>query len=170
MKAGAGLAADARQPWRAEPVAADAERVRRIARATGFFSATEVEVAVELVEERLAKGPASGYELAFAEEGSELLAYACFGPVPVTVSSWDLYWIVVRPDQQGKGLGRAVLAESERRVREAGGTRVYVDTSSRAQYAPTRAFYRACGYAEVARLEDFYAAGDGKVVFCKVLA
>ena len=54
-------------------------------------------------------------------------------------------------------------------MKKLGGRRVYVDTSSRDQYEPTRAFYRACGYAEVARLDHFYADGDGKVIFVKAL-
>jgi hypothetical protein len=53
-------------------------------------------------------------------------------------------------------------------VRE-GRTRVYLETSTRAQYEPTRAFYLRCGYQIVAELPDFYAAGDGKAIFLKVL-
>jgi hypothetical protein len=37
------------------------------------------------------------------------------------------------------------------------------------QYASTRAFYEDCGYRLEAVLADFYAAGDGKVVYCKSL-
>jgi ribosomal protein S18 acetylase RimI-like enzyme len=153
----------------------DAAAVREITAASGFFSPAEVEVAVDLVGERLAAGAASGYEFVFAEAADErgdpvVLAYACFGPIPLTASSWDLYWIAVRPQRRRAGLGRAVLREAERTVAAAGGSRIYVDTSSRPQYEPTRAFYRAAGYTEAARLPDFYAPGDGKVVFSKVLA
>lgn len=154
---------------RAEAVPADLERVRAVTQATGFFSAEEVEIAVELVDERLAKGAASGYEFLFAEQDGEWLGYACFGHIPLTRTSWDLYWIAVHPGLQGRGIGRALLAETERRVRAQGGTRLYLDTSSRPQYVPTRAFYRACGYDEAALLPDFYAPGDGKVIHLKVL-
>jgi GNAT superfamily N-acetyltransferase len=154
---------------RTEVLPADAARVRQITETTGFFSPAEVVVAVELLEERLTLGPSCGYEFLFAESGDEVLAYTCFGPVPLTASSWDLYWIAVRRDLQGMGLGRVVLGASESRVRAAGGTRLYLDTSSRPQYSTTRAFYRACGYTEAAVLDDFYAPGDGKVIFCKVL-
>jgi hypothetical protein len=51
-----------------------------------------------------------------------------------------------------------------------GGARLYAETSSRPQYAPTRAFYRAAGFDPAAELPDFYAPGDGKVVFAKLLA
>jgi hypothetical protein len=46
---------------------------------------------------------------------------------------------------------------------------VYVETSSRDQYEPTRRFYLKCGYRVDAVLEDFYAPGDGKVIFVKAL-
>ncbi len=51
-----------------------------------------------------------------------------------------------------------------------GARRIYADTSSRPQYEPTRAFYLACGYTQEALLADFYAAGDGKVIFVKILS
>lgn len=148
----------------------DVPWVRQAARATGFFSEEEVLVAGEVVEEKLAKGAASGYEVLFAAgDEAETAGFACYGRIPLTVSSYDLYWILVLPEHQARGLGKALLAEVERRVREVGGTRLYVDTSSRPQYQPTRVFYDRCGYAEVARLDDFYTPGDGKVIHCKLL-
>ncbi len=50
-----------------------------------------------------------------------------------------------------------------------GGRRIYIETSSRPQYEATRAFYRAQGYREEACLEDFYAPGDGKIIYTKSL-
>ena len=154
---------------REELTPADPDRIRNLAAATGFFSREEAEVAAELAEERLTRGAASGYHFLLAEEAGELLGFACFGPIPCTRGAYDLYWIVVRPDRQGGGLGRLLLTAAEARIAAAGGRRVYIDTSSRAQYAPTRAFYRACGFHQEALLADFYDRNDGKVIFCKVL-
>lgn len=148
----------------------DPARVGELVRATGFFYPDEELVAVELVEEALAKGPsASGYHFLLAERDGRLLGYSCFGPIPCTRASFDLYWIAVHPAAQGLGLGRRLIAESERRVLELGGARAYVETSGRPQYDPTRAFYRALGYAPAAELPDFYAPGDAKVIYVKVL-
>jgi ribosomal protein S18 acetylase RimI-like enzyme len=153
------------------PEPADVERVARLLEATGFFRPDEVAIGAELIEERLAEGPASGYQLLFADdaERDRLLGYACYGPIPLTLGSWDLYWIAVAPDAQGRGLGRVLLAESESRIAAAGGANVFVDTSGRPDYAPTRAFYERCGYRVAARLADFYAPGDDKVIFQKTL-
>jgi GNAT superfamily N-acetyltransferase len=155
---------------RREVDAADIESVRAITRATGFFSAEEISIAVELVEARLHQGAASGYSFLFAERAGQVIGYACYGPIPLTASSYDLYWIVVHPEAQGGGIGRLLLAEVEAAVAGLGGTRLYIETSSRPQYAPTRAFYRRAAYREAALLEDFYAPGDGKLVFEKRLA
>ncbi|HEX9732808.1 MAG TPA: GNAT family N-acetyltransferase [Thermoanaerobaculia bacterium] len=155
---------------RFEPRPADRARVREIVAATAFFRAEEIVIAVELVDERLRRGEASDYFFVFADEGDAMLGYSCFGPIPLTVASWDLYWIAVDPGCQGRGLGRRLLAASEDEVRRRGGTRIYLDTSTRVQYVPTRAFYERCGYELAARLEDFYGPGDGKAVYCKVLS
>ncbi|RPJ73358.1 MAG: GNAT family N-acetyltransferase [Desulfobacteraceae bacterium] len=147
----------------------DPAAVKRLAEATGYFSAVEAAVAEELVNERLSKGPESGYHFVFAELDGKLAGYVCYGPVPLTASSYDLYWIVVSPEFQGKGLGRIMLQEAERSARQAGGTRLYADTSGRAQYGSTRAFYERVGFRREALLEDFYAPGDDKVIYSKSL-
>ena len=147
--------------------AGDPEVVGAITESTGFFYAEEVATAVELVDERLAKGDASGYSFVFAEDGGRTIGYACFGSIACTKASFDLYWIAVHADGRGRGLGTTLLDESERLIREAGGSRIYVETSSRPLYEPTRAFYLARGYREEARLADFYGPGDAKVIYVK---
>lgn len=154
---------------RAEATSADRDRVRAIVVATDMFHPPEADVAVELVDDRLANGTASDYHFLFADEGATTLGYACYGYNEMTASSWELYWIAVDPACQGKGVGRLLLAQAERDIAAHSGTRLYVETSGRAQYAPTRAFYLASGYEIGAELPDFYAPGDGKVIFVKVL-
>lgn len=151
--------------------AADGDHVVDLLRATGFFREEEVLIGRELVDETLQRGAASGYSFVFADrvDGS-LAGYACYGRVPLTASGFDLYWIAVDPAEQGRGLGRRLLAECERRISADGGTQVWVDTSGRPQYAPTRGFYERAGYAVAARLADFYAPGDDKVIYVRRLA
>jgi hypothetical protein len=50
-----------------------------------------------------------------------------------------------------------------------GGLRVYAETSGRPQYEPTRAVYERLGFFREAHLKDFYAPGDDKVFYVKVL-
>jgi D-alanine-D-alanine ligase-like ATP-grasp enzyme/ribosomal protein S18 acetylase RimI-like enzyme len=152
---------------RSEVRPADVAAVRRIVDSTGLFRPAEIDVAVELVETRLAKGPASGYEFVFAEQKGEVVGYACFGPNTLTVASWDLYWICVDQSLHGQGIGRVLLDEAQRRIAAAGGKRIYIETSHRADYAATRGFYERCGYKLVAVLEDYYAPADGKAIYVR---
>jgi ribosomal protein S18 acetylase RimI-like enzyme len=147
----------------------DVETVREITASAGFFSEAEVDIAVELVQTRLAQGLRSGYYFWFAEQADNVLGYTCFGPIPGTAASYDLYWIAVRQPYRSLGIGSILLQRSEHSIAELGGRRIYVETSSRPLYAPTHAFYRACGYRQAALLEDFYAPGDGKLILVKVL-
>jgi GNAT superfamily N-acetyltransferase len=156
--------------WREQVRPADRDVVREIVESSGFFYDDEVLVAVELVDERLAKGEPSGYFFIFADQGGQTAGYACYGPIACTRSSYDVFWIAVRGDRRGGGLGRALLEMVERRIAERGGTRIYVETSSRDHYIPTRAFYERCAYRVEAVLEDFYGPEDSKVVFVKRVA
>lgn len=150
----------------------DSAAVRALVAETGFFSTEELDVAVELVDETLQRGKASGYEFVFADEpGSpdRIIGYACFGPIPATESSYDLYWIAVAPGSQRDGLGARLIRESERVAKSRGATQMFVDTAGRDQYAPTRAFYERMGYRKVAVLDDFFSPGDAKVIYAKSL-
>jgi GNAT superfamily N-acetyltransferase len=155
--------------YRAEVHQQDLERIRRLVEITGFFSAQEVDLAVELVSDRLARGPGCGYHFLIAEHYGRLIGYTCYGPIPCTSGSYDLYWIAVHPDFHRRGVGRSLVEETEKLIRAAGGSRIYVDTSQRVQYASTRAFYEGCGYHLETVLTDFYAPGDGKAIYCKSL-
>lgn len=155
--------------FREEVHAGDIQNVRHIVESSGFFSAEELDVAMELVEERLDRGQASGYHFLFADLDGTPVGYTCFGPVPCTRASFDLYWIAVRNDLRGMGIGRKLLSESLRLIAQLGGVRVYVETSSRAQYEPTRSFYTRSGFMEEAVLREFYDLGDHKITYSKTI-
>jgi GNAT superfamily N-acetyltransferase len=158
--------------WRYVVRESDVDAVARLIAATGFFSTEEQLLAAELVEERLSRGRASGYEFLFADDPERdgwLLGYTCFGPIPATASSYDLYWIAVAPHVQNQGLGGKLLRETERLAQEQQATRMFVDTAGRAEYAPTRAFYERMGYHVEANIADFYAPGDAKVIYARPL-
>jgi ribosomal protein S18 acetylase RimI-like enzyme len=144
--------------------------LRRLVAAVGTFYPEERAVAVQLLRERLRVGRPSGYFFCFAERSGRMIGYCAYGPVPLTRMSYDLYWIAVDPAEQGRGIGQALLGRTEREIARRGGGNLYIETSSRAEYARTRAFYRHARYRQSARLENFYAPGDDKLIYCKVLA
>jgi len=155
--------------YRDKPIPSDVDSVRNIVRSSGFFSADEVEMAVELVQENLSRGEASGYFFLFVEINGGIVGYSCYGPIPCTKESYDLYWIAVLHEFRGRGIGRDLLARTEEKIRKIGGRQIYVDTSSRYQYEPTRLFYRANRYEQEASLKDFYSPGDDKIIYVKKL-
>ncbi len=147
----------------------DRDRIGTIVRATGNFSPAECDVALEVVDEALAAGEASGYFVHVFESDGAVQGYVCYGPTPLTHGTWDLYWIAVDPAAQGRGAGRALLAFAEDDVRRRGGRLLLIETSSQESYGATVRFYERAGYALEARIRDFYKPGDDKLVFARQL-
>ena len=145
----------------------DPAAVEALLARAGVFSVAEIAIGRELVEERLQRGAASGYEFRFADAGDDLIGYCCFGPIPLTVGAWDLYWIAVDPAARGRGIGRRLLDAADEAASGAGCRAIYIDTSSRSDYAPAHRLYEAAGYRIAARFADFYAPGDDKLVFSR---
>jgi len=168
------------------------QQIEKIVRATGAFSEAEIAVALELFDDaakggmgiRNGNGPETGrgahsdshshsavadsdYEFIGAFEADTLIGYACFGATPATDRTYDLYWIAVHPSAQRGGAGATLMSEVERRLESRRARLVLIETSSREDYAPTRRFYHRRGYEEAARLRDFYAPGDDRVVLSK---
>ena len=134
------------------------------------FKPAEVTVAEEVLDSYLANPAGSGYNTLVAEDGLAINGYICYGPTPLTEGTWDVYWMAVSAEKQGKGVGGALLAYAEDRIKEAKGRLIVIETSSQPGYQKTRRFYSNHGYEAIARLPDFYAPGDDKVILQKRVA
>ena len=150
----------------------DRERIAELLVSTQVFSREEVGVALELFDLGVADEEHRGaddanvpdYEFFGAFDGERVLGYACAGPTPATEGTFDLYWLAVDPAAQGKGVGRALVREVEHDLRARGARLLLVETSSRPDYENTRTFYARCGYTEAARIRDFYAPADDRIM------
>jgi len=150
----------------------DRERVAELLVSTEVFSPDEIEIALQLFDVTLAGERDAGaddahvpdYEFTGAFEDERLLGYACTGPTPATEGTFDLYWLAVDPAVQGQGIGKTLVHEVERGLRDRGARMLLVETSSRPDYSNTRAFYARCGYTEAARIKDFYAPADDRIM------
>jgi ribosomal protein S18 acetylase RimI-like enzyme len=151
------------------PSPSDRSRVAEIVRATGVFRAQEETIALEVFDSAAAKPGVDYHALGAYDEAGVLLGFTCYGPTPGTEATWDLYWIAVDPAGHRRGVGRALMDAAERAMVGANGRLVVVETSSRADYGPTRAFYEALAYQATARIPEFYAAGDDLIVYTKRL-
>ena len=146
--------------------------IEKMVVSTEKFNEVEVAVALELIDEALNRGEESGYFFAVLEHGKNhpvVQGYACYGPVPLTQGAYDLYWIVVDPESQGKGVGSHLLKYVETDVLHRGGRMILIETSSQESYGATVRFYERSGYHLEARIRDFYRVGDDKLVFQKEL-
>lgn len=145
----------------------DMPRVEAIAVAAGMFTADEV----GFLGEQFAGRDASA-AWCVAERHGRVVAAAYCAPEPFADRMWNLYFIAVDPSFQGQGLGRALMTVVEDTLREKGPSTartLVVETSSTDRYAGARAFYRHLGYAEEARIRQFYGPEDDKIVFWKSL-
>jgi len=147
----------------------DKAALMRILRAISEFLPAEVVVAEEVLDAYLADGQASGYHVIVAEVGSSVVGYVCYGPVPLTEGTWDIYWLAVAPKRQGQGIGSALLSRAEDSARAANGRLALIETSSKPEYEKTREFHRSRGYEVVCRIADFYAPNDDRLVLQKRL-
>jgi ribosomal protein S18 acetylase RimI-like enzyme len=142
-------------------------RLEALVRGTGLFREAEVATALELLDEALDGD--DDYRFLGAFDGDDLTGYACFGPTPDTLGTYDLYWIAVDRARQSKGIGTQLVQAVERTVSAGGGRLIVVETSSRADYNPTRAFYEARGFGRTATISGYYAPGDDLVIYVKDL-
>src|SRR3954462_2318338 len=154
-------------------VAADRSGVFRILENAGNFTPEEVGTALELIDEWLELGEHSGYLTyvldAQSEDGSEVLGYVCFGPTPLTESTYDLYWIAVDKSKHRGGVGKRLMKFAEEEIARRGGRMLLVETSSQETYGGTIQFYEKTGYDLVGKIKDYYKADDDKLIFAKKL-
>jgi GNAT superfamily N-acetyltransferase len=148
--------------------ARDKEAVLGLIRATGFFTAAEVDVAEELIDIYLGQPGQKDYDIVVVEDDSGRPAgYMTWGPTPLTEGTYDLYWMAVAPSEQGRGRGKELVRWLEAEVGRRDGRLIIIETSSQPKYRGTRQFYAGLGYGEVARVPDFYRAGDDRVIYAK---
>ena len=149
--------------------AEDRPSIARILETCGAFQPAEVTIGLELVDESLNPGPSTDYRWFVADRDGLVLGFACFGPVPLTVGTFDLYWIAVSPEARGSGIADALDEAVTRAVRDLGGRWLLAETSSTPPYAPAQAFYARRGYRLLERIDDFYRPGDDRLTFGKRL-
>lgn len=147
----------------------DLNEIRRLLEDDAFFKPSEIEVALELVEDSIVKGSNSDYNFILAEYEGKTAGYVCYGPILVTDRRYDLYWISVKKELRRKKIGSLLLVNAEKYIKDLGGAAIYIETSSLQVYQQTRQFYIKHGYHEVARIPDYYADNDARIVYMKKL-
>ena len=149
-------------------VTKDREAVTRLLKNTPEFTPEEAAVAAELADISLRDGwLPSGYFTEVAEDKQTVTGFICYGPTPMTLGTWDVYWLAVDSSMQRKGIGRALLSHAEEEIMKNGARMILIETSGQPSYQRTRKFYESMAYSVIAVVPEFYAPGDDKVLFRK---
>lgn len=147
----------------------DVPVIERIATETGAFNHTEVAIVREMLDTFFHPEPRDDHTFVVYRNGTHaVVGFACYGPTPLTDRIWDLYWICVDRDHQKNGIGTVILQQVEQAVCNQGARAIYLETSDSPTYEPAREFYERNGYELLARIDEFYAPGEGKVIYRKV--
>ncbi|MEG8946003.1 GNAT family N-acetyltransferase [Rosettibacter firmus] len=133
------------------------------------FNDEEKKVAVELIDEAISNKDQDYYNIYVYENENDIIGYYCIGKRALTDGVYDLYWIVVDPQHQNKGIGKQLLNHAEKFVQEKKGRWILAETSSKESYASTRNFYLRNKYSILAEIKDFYTINDNLIIFGKYI-
>ncbi|MBD2182724.1 GNAT family N-acetyltransferase [Planktothrix sp. FACHB-1355] len=139
-----------------------------LADATGLFPPSALELLRQMLTDSLA-GNSDTEPFWITDDDNGPVGVAYCEPERMTDRTWNLQLIAIHPDRQGQGRGTKLLRYVEQALTARRGRVLLVETSGMPEFDRTRAFYAKCGFEEEARIRDFYATGDDKVVFRKVL-
>jgi ribosomal protein S18 acetylase RimI-like enzyme len=128
----------------------------------------EKNCAVAVLDEFL-NGSAEYMFLAAAGPDNAPCGYVSFGMDAVASGAGEIYWIIVAPGARGSGVGAALMKRAEAALGEKGARIAVVETSGIPSYEEIRRFYVRVGYREEARVVDYFAPGDDKIIYVKRL-
>ena len=159
---------------------------------TGFFREVEIDIAREVFTESAQNKPGCTYQSYIVEmrekiddgrltnDDKQLVSplsslvprvtgWVCFGETPCTMGTFDIYWIAVDPEIQRQGIGKLMLDFAEQEIKNQNGRLAVVETSGMKRYESTQKFYEKNDYIIAAKIPNFYAPGDDKLIYLKTI-
>jgi ribosomal protein S18 acetylase RimI-like enzyme len=149
-----------------QTIAADTEALLAIVASSGQFGADGI-AHVKVTLERYLSGESE--DIWLTADDSEPVAVAYCAPEALTDGTWNLLMLWTRKDREGRGHGSALIAKVEQALNDRGARLLIVETSGLDAFAPARAFYSRCGFRQEARISNFFAARDDKLIYTKAL-
>jgi ribosomal protein S18 acetylase RimI-like enzyme len=143
----------------------DVPSLAKVADASQLFPG---EMLPEMISGSLSGGECHDLWLTCELEG-EAVGFCFAVPEKLTDGTWNMLAIAVHPEHQGGGAGSALVKHLEATLLARGQRVLIADTSGTPEFKQTREFYGKNGYSEEARIRDFWAEGNDKVVFWKLL-
>jgi len=148
----------------------DRDNIYNILVDTNNFNDDEIKIAMELIDVYISDDEQNDYEI-FVDENDDgvINGYVCIGPRPLTVGTYDLYWIAVNPNVQSRGIGSKLISHIENYLKDNGVRLILIETSGKLSYEKERKFYEKNLYGKLVEIKDFYNVGDSLVIYGKYL-
>ena len=148
----------------------DAAAIHHVAENAGVFSEKEIRSVDEMLDAFFNPTPDDDHTfIVYRDETNAVLGLACYGPTPFADRIWELYWICVERTHQRNHVGHALMESIWAELSAQTARALYLETSDSDAYRPAREFYEREGFKDVAHLNDFYAHGEGKIIFRKII-
>jgi aminoglycoside 6'-N-acetyltransferase I len=148
----------------------DRNVIEKILVDTKNFSSDEIKIAMELIDVYINEPEQKDYEIFVdVSEDDIITGYVCIGPRPLTVGTYDLYWIAVNPNVQSKGIGSKLIQYIENYLKEKSIRLILIETSGKISYEKERKFYLKNLYKELVEIKDFYNVDDSLVIYGKYI-
>ena len=152
-----------------KPVEADSAEIVQLIADAGVFSALDVDCVRELLEEYHQAEDHGGYTFLIerSAEDRRIQGMICYGLTPLTVGTYDLYWLCVAPQARRGGIARQLFAAMEEDLRALKARMLVIETVSTEGYRPAREFYLSQGAQRQCTIPDFYVPGEDMVMYVK---
>jgi GNAT superfamily N-acetyltransferase len=147
----------------------DRDKIEKILVETNNFNNDEIKIAMELIDVFINVKDQTDYEIFTDADGEVVNGYVCIGPRPLTVGTYDLYWIAVNPNVQARGIGSGLIKYIEDYLKGKSARLVLIETSGKPGYEKERKFYEKNQYDKFVEIKDFYNIGDSLVVYGKYI-
>lgn len=122
----------------------------------------------EMISDYLHNPQSSDFWFTCVEKDTPVAIAYCV-PEKLTEGTYNLLALGVSKDVQKKGVGKEMMNYIENHLKSTDGRILIIDTSSDEAQTAARNFYQKIGYAQVARIPDFWREGEDKITFLKRL-
>lgn len=146
----------------------DTSALIALAEASGLFDPNQTDELSQMLAQHFDSN-GNSRDFWITDDDNGLVGVAYVAPERMTEGTWNLYLIAIHPDRQRQGRGKILLEHVEQMLANRGERVLLVETSGTEDFEYVRTFYRKSGYAEEARIRDFYTAGVDKIVYLKSL-
>jgi ribosomal protein S18 acetylase RimI-like enzyme len=136
--------------------------VKAIIRAVELFPEDMLD---EMVTNYLNGNPKN--EVWLVAEGIGPLGIVYCTPEYLTSGTANMLLLAVHPDHHRKAIGRQLVQTIESHFQKLQFHLLIVETSGAPEFGRVREFYDQLGFQEEAKIRDFYAIGDDKVIMTK---